>query len=78
MNEEEKKDNLNEPPAEYTSKRIQFFSSFEAADEANIIEQLKLSPEQRLANATLLIKKIYSEELKQNRGLGTRIYFDGE
>ncbi len=78
MNEEEKKDNLKEPLAEYKSKRMQFFSSFEDEAEANIREQLKLTPEQRLANATALIKKIYSEELKQNRGLGTKIYFDGQ
>lgn len=76
MTQEEKKDNLNEPPVEYSNKRIQFYSSFESADEANILEQLKLTPEQRLANACLLIKNIYAEELKQNKGLGTRIYFD--
>ena len=74
--QEKEKNKLSEPSAEYKSKRMQFFSSFEAEDEANLIEQLKLTPEQRLANATALIKKIYSEELKQNRGLGTKIYFD--
>ncbi len=76
MNEEGNKNELNEPPAEYKQKWIQFYSSFEEADKAGRLEQLKLSPEQRLANACLLIKTIYKKELSQNKGLGTRIYFD--
>ena len=76
MSEENKSNKLNEPPAEYQAKRIQFYTSFEEAEKTTLLQQLALTPEQRLANACLLIKKIYSKELKESKGFGTRIYFD--
>jgi hypothetical protein len=54
------------------NKRIRFFTSFEEAERAEQEQKNKLSGVERLANTTLLIKKIYNYQ-PQNY---FRIYFD--
>jgi pyruvate dehydrogenase complex dehydrogenase (E1) component len=61
----ENKNNSNTPVAPYQKKqRIRFFSSFEEMDEADAKEMATLSPKEHLQNTTSLIKRIFTEELK--------------
>lgn len=46
------------------NNRIYFFESFEQAREADAKRMAELSPVEHLRNATLLIQRLYGEELK--------------
>ncbi len=66
MSENEKDDNkLNEPEAVYNKSVFGSFHSFEEANEADAAYMAKLSGEQHLANAHLLISSIYKDALKE-------------
>ena len=54
-------------------EKIHFLKSFEEMEEHNAKEMAMLSPLQHLKNATALIKKIFSKELKAKNDL--TIYF---
>ena len=55
-------------------KRISF-SSLQQQEEDNYTYWLSLTPEQRIANATSLIRKVFADQLKQP-GKPNRIIFD--
>ena len=67
---------VSEPEVAYESNRIRIFKSFEEQEEDNLKWLASLTPEQHLYYGTLLIKRIFSEELKQNPTIGNRIKFD--
>jgi len=49
----------------YEKRAIATFSSFEEMNEAVAKEMANISPMIHLQNATMLIKKVYAEQLKQ-------------
>jgi len=64
--EQSNKDNLvSEPAMVYGKRSITFSSSFEDMNEAEAKAMAKISPIEHLQNATMLIKKVYAEQLKQ-------------
>ncbi len=64
--EQSKKDNLaSEPSVVYGKRRITTFTSFEEMNEAEAKEMANISPIFHLQNATMLIRKVYAEQLKQ-------------
>ncbi len=66
MSKKDKDDNqLNEPEAVYNKTVFGSFHSFEEANEADAAYMAKLSGEQHLANAHLLISSIYKDALKE-------------
>jgi hypothetical protein len=70
MKEEEQPDPINkieEQSIEYakSSRKRITFSTLEEQERDNYLYWIGLSPEQRLEQATLLIKALYKEELKQ-------------
>ncbi|MBI1780106.1 MAG: hypothetical protein HYR66_01870 [Sphingobacteriales bacterium] len=58
---------MSEPEAAYQKKnrKLQSSSSFEEKNEAGAKAMARLSGEEHLRNATQLIKRVYSEELKK-------------
>ena len=68
--------NVSEPEVTYESKRIHFFNSFEEENEFTYKERASISPLENLKNVTLLVKRLFKKELKNNPTLGNRIYFD--
>jgi hypothetical protein len=53
---------------------IQFFSSFEEMNKADIDEMRQYTPAQRFEHVTHLIKKLYAKELKKK--FDFKIHFD--
>lgn len=49
----------------HQNKKIKFFSSFEEMNEADAQEMASISPITHLLNATIIAKKVFSEELKK-------------
>jgi hypothetical protein len=47
------------------NKKIKFFSSFEEMNEADAQEMAAISPIAHLQNATIIAKKVFSEDLKK-------------
>ena len=72
---EKDKNQLKEPTIAYGKKRIGVFTSFKEAEEDNYRYWLSLTPEQRIANVTTLIKRVYSKELLKQEN-DKRIHFD--
>lgn len=72
------KDVVKEPivdyPAKPKSKRLTI-SSFAVQEQDNYLFWLTLSPSQRIAHVTELIKKVYADQLSQP-GTSKRIIFD--
>lgn len=62
-NEEPK--TAEEPLATYGANRLQFFNSFEEMEQADAKEMALLSPVEHLQNATALIKRVFTQELKK-------------
>lgn len=56
----------------FTTKKIKAFTSFEDAEAYELEEKSKLTPLERLANTTALIKKVYNYKPQKYY----RIYFD--
>jgi hypothetical protein len=73
-----KGESVNEPglmwQKETTSKKI-IFSSMHDQEQSNYQYWLSLTPEQRIASVTRLIREIFAEELKKPRK-SNRIMFD--
>jgi len=62
----------NNSPDKLPQKRLKIFNSFEEAAELERLHVQHLSPEERLANVVILIKKIYNHKPKKYY----RIFFD--
>lgn len=56
---------LNESDSNCQNQQIKTFSTFEEMNEADAQEMAGISSVQHLQNATLLVKKFFSEELKK-------------
>lgn len=67
MSDEEKKNTVNEPQAEYAKQEIKFFNSFDEMNEEQYKYWRSLSPEQRLADHYNLIIQIYKNEIEKNK-----------
>ena len=64
--EQSNKNNLvSETSMVYGKRSITTFSSFEDMNEAEAKEMANISPIIHLQNATMLIQKVYAEQLKQ-------------
>jgi len=72
--QEPEKHGLKEPMEAYPLKRI-FFSTLAEQEEGNYRYWLSLTPEQRLENATTLIRHIFADQLQLPRKTN-RIIFD--
>ena len=81
--EEENKNNVNEPQAEYLPQQKTGYmynavtiSSFEEMREDNYRHWLSITPEQRLAEHYVRITTMYKDEIAQTKGLlYDKIYF---
>ncbi|MCY7408706.1 MAG: hypothetical protein LH473_00395 [Chitinophagales bacterium] len=68
--ENDEKENFNEPEILYTpttKKRITFFNSFDEAQEFTRKQRLSMSPEERIASVTSMLKLFYKDELSQGK-----------
>jgi uncharacterized protein (UPF0262 family) len=64
----------DEPKPEYSSKRL-IFSTLSEQEEENYRYWLSITPEQRIANTTSLIRHIFADQLRESRA-HNRIIFD--
>ena len=55
---------IKKPETIHQNKKIKLFSSFAEMNEADAQEMAAISPIIHLQNATMITKKIFSEELK--------------
>jgi hypothetical protein len=67
---------VKEPTVIYDKDEIKIFDSFEAAEDEHYSWLASLTPEQHLANAVKLIKRVYANELKNNPKLGKNFSID--
>ncbi|MGE0638162.1 MAG: hypothetical protein AB7G44_07305 [Bacteroidia bacterium] len=74
--EKEKKAEVNEPQQAYGEKEMMFFNSFEEQENDNYRWLATLTPEQHLNYTVQLIKRVYSEQLKENPKTGNTLIFD--
>lgn len=76
MNEEnDKNDNVNDPAIAFGIKRSIKLSSLKEQEEENYRYWLSLTPEQRVANSTALIKNVFADQLKSAKK-NNRLFFD--
>jgi hypothetical protein len=61
--EEKNKNQLSEPESAYRKKRIQFYSSFEEAEEDKRKMMAAMSPEERMRNLERMRKRFLSHRL---------------
>ncbi len=73
-NNSQNEQNKAEEP-EVPFKAIRIFSSFEEQKKEEIKWLAAQSPEQHLQNATSLIKRVFTEDLKRNPEIGSQIHF---
>lgn len=72
--EEASKINLaSEPAMEYVKSNISIFTSFEEMNESDAKAMANISPINHLRNATMLIRKVYAEQLKQPMNKSLRL-----
>jgi len=71
---------VNEPSAQYainsSNNTVHFFNSIDEQEVDNCRYLASLSPEQHLKNATALIKRIFVNDIKQNKSNPKHIIFD--
>ncbi len=72
----EQKTGANEPQAAYGEKKMMFFNSFEEQENDNYRWLATLTPEQHLNYTVQLIKRVYSEQLKENPKTGNTLIVD--
>ena len=72
----EKQNTVEEPTVGYNKPRITVFKSFEEENEFTHKQYALIPPLENFENVTIMVKRFYKKELKENPTLGNRIYFD--